>query len=76
MVLDGHTPAASSGCSISGTVHAHSLKVEDVDLEEVAGHQLLKPGLVLLPLHLCSVSCFSLYDSYCNAIDRAYSSVV
>jgi len=36
---------------VSGTVHAHGLWVEDVDLEKAAGHQLLKPVLVSSLLH-------------------------
>ena len=28
--------------AVSGVVHVHSLQAEGVDLEEVAGHQLLK----------------------------------
>jgi len=37
--------------SVSGMTHIHGLCVEDVDLEEVARHQLLKSFLILSPLH-------------------------
>ena len=62
---------------VFGTAHAHGLRVEDVDLEEVAGCQLLKPVQVPSPLHFAqfhrSPSFSDLADSYCNTIDMAYS---
>ena len=36
---------------ISGVACTHSLRTEDVKLNEVAGHQLLKPGPVPSLLH-------------------------
>jgi len=62
---------------VSGAAHAHGLRVEDVDLDEVAGCQLLKPGPV--PSWLCfarfhqSPSCISLRDSDCNIFDITYN---
>jgi len=64
------------GC-VSGTVCAHSLQAEDVDLHDVAGHQLLMPGLVPSSPHFAwfhqSSPFISLGDSYCNTIDMAYN---
>ncbi|OPJ78892.1 hypothetical protein AV530_017928 [Patagioenas fasciata monilis] len=61
---------------VSGVVHAYDLWVEDVNLEEVAGCQLLKPVLVPSSLHFAwfhQSSFFSnLDDSYYNTIDIAY----
>jgi len=42
---------AASGAAVSSTAHALGLRVEGVYLQEVAGHQLLKPGVVSSPLH-------------------------
>ena len=59
-----------------GVAHAHGLWVEDIDLEEFAGHQLLKPVQVPSPLHFTrfhqSSAFIDLGDSYCNTIDVAY----
>lgn len=58
---------------VSGAAHVHSLWVEDVDLEKVAGHQLMKPVRVPSPLHLAqyhqSPSFIDLSDSYRNTIN-------
>jgi len=37
---------------VFGMARVHGLRDEDVDLEEVAGHQLLKSVLIPSPLHL------------------------
>jgi len=42
-------PVVTAG--VSGAAHVHGLWVEDVNLEGVAGHRLLKPGLIPSPLH-------------------------
>jgi len=61
----------------SGAAHAHGLQVEDVDLDEVSGCQLLKPGPVPAPLCSCRFHqspCFiSLGDSYCDTTDIPYN---
>jgi len=63
---------------VYGMAHAHSLQVEVVDIVEVAGCQLLKPGSVLSLLHFTgfhqSPSFFSLGDSDCNIIDLSCNS--
>jgi len=51
VVLDGHMLYPDLVAAVSGVAHAHSLQVKDVDLDEVAGCQLLKPGPVPSPLH-------------------------
>jgi len=58
---------------VSGAARSHGVWVEDIDLDEVAGCQLLKPGPV--PSPLCSArfhqspSFFSLGDFYCDTLD-------
>jgi len=65
---------------VSGAAFAHNLWVEDVDLDEVVGCQLLKPGPV--PLLLCfakfhqSPSFISLGDSECNILYITYNSYI
>jgi len=62
---------------VSGVTHTHDLQVENVDLDEVAGCQLLKPGPV--PSPLCfgrfhqSPSFLSSGDSDCNILDITYN---
>jgi len=62
---------------LSGAAYEHGLQVEDVNLEEVAGHLLLMPGLFPSLLHFAwfyqSSSFINLYNSSCNTIDVAYS---
>jgi len=76
-VFDGHIVHLELVAGVSDAAHAHSLGVEDVDLDEVAGCQLWKPGPVLSALHFAqfhqSPSFISLGDSYCNTIDIAYN---
>ena len=59
----------------SGTTHAHSLQTEDVNLDEVSGHQSLKPGLVSSPPCIAmfhqSSSFTSMGDSDCSTTDTA-----
>jgi len=52
VLLDGHMLHLELVASVFGAAHDHSLWFEDVDLKEVAGRQLLKPGLILSALHL------------------------
>jgi len=72
-MLDGCMLHPELTAGVSGTTRAHGVWVEDVDLEEVAGCQLLKSGPVLPLLHFAlfrqSPSFTSLGDSYCNTID-------
>jgi len=49
MVLGGCMPHLELTAGVSGAGHAHNL--HDVDPNEVAGCQLLKPGPVPSPLH-------------------------
>ena len=60
---------------VFGEAHAHSLRVEDVDLEEVAGHQLLKPVQVPSLVHFArfhrSSFFINLGDCNCNTVDTA-----
>jgi len=62
---------------VSHVAHAHSLWVEDVDLDEVHGCQLLKPGPVPSPLCFArfhqSPSFISLGDSDSNILDITYN---
>lgn len=62
---------------VAGMTHAHSLWAQDVDLEEVAWHQLLKPVLVPSLMHFAqfhqNLFFISLGDSYSNTIDVPYS---
>jgi len=64
---------------VSGAAHAHAyyLWVEGVSLDELAEHQLWKPGPVPSQLHFAwfhqSPSLVNLGDAYCNTIDIAYS---
>ena len=51
MVLDGCVLHLELVAGISGMAQAHDLWVEDVNLNEVAGCQLLKPGPVLSLLY-------------------------
>jgi len=69
MVFDGRTLHPELTAGVSGTADAHSLQVEDVDLDAVAECQLLKPDPVPSPLHFApfrqSPSSFiNLGDSY------------
>jgi len=52
IVLDCHILHLELAAGVSGMAHVHSLRAEDVNLEEVAGHKLLKPVLILSPLHI------------------------
>jgi len=52
VVMGGHMLHLELTVDVSGVACPHSLQVEDVDLDEVAGCQLLKPGPV--PSPLCS----------------------
>ena len=74
VLLDGHMLHLELVASVFGVAHALGLWFEDVDLEEVAGCQLLKPGLILSLLHFAPIhqnSAFiSLVDSYCNYVDN------
>jgi len=78
VVLDGHMLHLELVAGVPGTGYAHGLRAEDVDLEEVAGCQLLMPGLVPSPLCFAwfyqSSPFINLDGSYCNTIDTAYSS--
>ena len=62
---------------VSGVARVHSLQVEDVDLDEVAGCQLLKPGPARSPLCFArfhqSPSCTSFGDCDCNILDITYN---
>jgi len=51
--MGGHMLHLELTDGLFGAARAHSLWVEDVDLDEVAGCQLWKPGPV--PSPLCSV---------------------
>jgi len=51
VVLYGRLLCLVLTAGVPGAAHAHSLRVEVVNLEEVGGHQLLKSGLILSPLH-------------------------
>jgi len=77
VLLDGCMLHPKLTAGVSGVAHAHSLQPEGVDLEEAAGCQLLKPGLILPLLHFAqfheSSSFISLDYSYCNTIDMTYS---
>jgi len=73
MLLGCHMLHSEFMAGLSTTAHAHGLQVEEVDLHEVSGCQLLKSGPVPSPLHfawfcLCP-SFISLGDSYYNAIN-------
>lgn len=46
MVLNHCMLHPEPAAGVSGMAQAHGLQVEDLDLEEVVGHQLLKPLLV------------------------------
>jgi len=62
---------------VSDTAHAYGLRIEDVDLDEVSGCELLKPGPV--PSSLCSArfhqrpSFISMGDSYCDTTGITYN---
>jgi len=61
---------------VYGTAHAHCPWVEDDNLDEVSGCQLLKRGPVPSPLYfawLHQSPSINLSDSYCNSFDMAYS---
>jgi len=62
---------------VSGMTHAHSLRVEDVNLEEVAGCSLLKPVIFPSALHFAqfhqSSSFINLGGSHCNTIHVAHN---
>ena len=77
MVMDGRMLYTQLAALVSGAACAQSLQVEDVDLDEVAGCQLLKPGPVpslLLPARFHqSPSFISLGASYCDTIHLKYS---
>ena len=77
MVLDCCILHPGLAAGVFGMACAHGLQVEDVDLEEVAGHQLLKPIQVPSLLHFAqfhqSPSFSDLGDSYCSTIDMIYS---
>ena len=51
MVLDDRILSPQIEAGVPGTGYAHCLWVEDGNLEEVAGCQLLMPGLVPSLLH-------------------------
>jgi len=78
VVLDVHMLHLQLAASVLGVAHAHGLRVEDVNIDEVAGHQLLKPDPVPSPLHFAwfhqSPYLFSLGDFYCNTTDITYDS--
>ena len=44
--MGGHTLCPELMAGVPGTAHAHCLCIEDVDLDEAAGCQLLKTGPV------------------------------
>jgi len=77
VVIDDGMLHPELSADVSGAARAHSLRVDDVDLDEAAGCPLLSPGLVLS--WLCSARfhqspCFiSLGDSYCDTIDITYN---
>jgi len=77
VVLDCCMLHLKLAAALSAAAHGHSLWVEDVNLQEAAGHQLLKSGLVPSLLHFSrfhqSSSFISLGDSYCSTIDMSYS---
>ena len=67
MLLDGHMLHLELTAGASGVAHAHGLWFEDVSLAEVAGCQLLKPGLILSALHFarfCQCSSFINLDYF------------
>jgi len=49
VVMGHHMLRPELATGVSGVAHAHSLRAEGVNLDEVAGCQLLKPGPVPLP---------------------------
>jgi len=51
VVLDGRTLHPERAAGIPGAGYAHGLQVQDVNLKEVAGCQLLMPGTIPSPLH-------------------------
>jgi len=51
VVLDGHLLHLELMAGVSGVAHVHGVRVEDVDLDEGVGCQLLKPGPVPSLLH-------------------------
>jgi len=71
--MGGHLLHPELSTDISGAARAHDLHIADVDLYEVVGCQMLKPGPV--PSRLCSVrfhqspSFISLGDSFCDTTD-------
>jgi len=77
VVMGGHMLRPKLMASGSAAAHAHSLQVEDVNLDEVDECQLWKSGLVLS--QLCSAmfhqspSFISLVDSYCDTTDITYN---
>jgi len=70
VVLDGHMLHLKLTAGVSGMAHAHSLQVEAVDLDEVAGCQLFKSGPVPPQLRFArfhqSPFFISLSDNCCN----------
>jgi len=75
VLLDGRLLHPELTAGVSAVAHAHGLWVEVVDLAEVAGCQLLKPGLILLALLFArfhqSLFFIDHGDSYCNIIDMS-----
>ena len=73
MVLDGHMLYSELAAGVSGVAHAHDLRIEDVDFDEIAKCQLLKPDPVPSLLHFVrchqSPSFIGLGDSCSNTID-------
>jgi len=71
--MGGHMLRPELTAGVSGVSRAHSLWVEDVNLDEVAGCQLLKSGPVPSPLCFArfhqSPSLISSGDSDCNVLD-------
>jgi len=51
--MGGHLLHPELTADVSGAAHAHSLQVGDVDLDEVAGCQLLKTRSSLIITVLC-----------------------
>ena len=77
MVMSGRMLHSELTASVSGTVSAHGLQVEDVNVAEVPGCQLLKPGPVPSLLHFArfrqNPSFISFVDSYCNTADITHN---
>jgi len=70
VVLDGHMLHLELMVGVSGAACAHGLQAEDIDLDEIAGCQLLKPGPVPSLLHLTRFhQSPSFISSDCNILD-------